>query len=130
MQEFLERLKKAREHRGLSRAKLAEKLGKTGTTITRWENGDSPMSKNAMKQFCEVLEIHVDWLTDGVEPMESPNEWVEDSVTRKYDLLCQRLERKTPAVIRALSVLVDELPDAKEEESLGEKIKRELEGKE
>jgi len=57
-----ERLSKIREREGFSQEALAEKLGCSVITISRWENGQSNMKAADTYNICEALNISSDYL--------------------------------------------------------------------
>lgn len=54
-----------RQH--MSRRTLAEKIGQSHVTVSRWVNGDGPMSLDALDAICEALHITVADLLAAVE---------------------------------------------------------------
>lgn len=57
-----ERLSKIREREGFSQEGLAEKLGCSVITISRWENGQSNMKAADAFNICNALNISTDYL--------------------------------------------------------------------
>jgi len=57
-----ERLSKVREREGFSQEGLAEKLGCSVITISRWENGQSNMKAADAYHICDALNISADYL--------------------------------------------------------------------
>ena len=57
-----ERLSKVREREGFSHEGLAEKLGCSVITISRWENGQSNMKAADAYNICAALNISADYL--------------------------------------------------------------------
>ena len=53
-----------------SRRWLAEQMGQSHVTVSRWVNGDGPMSLDALDAICEVLGITVADLLVRVEQNE------------------------------------------------------------
>lgn len=62
MIEIGERLKKAREKVGYSQEAFAEKIGCCAITISRWENGHTPMKAVDIIKITEALNISADYL--------------------------------------------------------------------
>lgn len=69
MIEIGERLSKAREEAGYSQEALAEKIGCCAITISRWENGHTPMKAVDIINIAETLHISADYLL-GIEKLE------------------------------------------------------------
>lgn len=66
---WYERLKIAREAKGLKKSHFARVIGVQPATITEWERGDteSPSSSNTLK-ICEALSVTPNWLINGDDP--------------------------------------------------------------
>lgn len=62
MQNYGERLKKARKQKGLTQTELAEKLGITQKSYQRMETGNHDLKMSTIYQLCKTLEISSDWL--------------------------------------------------------------------
>lgn len=65
-----QRLKQSREAAALTQRELAEKLGKTSTTVSRWERGAGTAHPSDLRKA--AAELHVDWRwllsgTDGAQ---------------------------------------------------------------
>lgn len=61
-----------RKEKGLTQEQLAEKLGVTSKSISRWENGKTMPDLSLMKPLCNELEITINDLLSG-EKIEKPN---------------------------------------------------------
>lgn len=66
-----------RKEKNLTQEQLAEKLGVSNKTISKWENGKCMPDYAVVKSLCEELEITVAELMDG--------EVKEDKSMRAYD---------------------------------------------
>ena len=66
-----------RKEKNLTQEQLAEKLGVSNKTISKWENGKCMPDYSVVKSLCEELEITVAELMDG--------ESAEDKSVRTYD---------------------------------------------
>ena len=62
MQNYGERLRKARKQKGLTQTELAEKLGITQKSYQRMETGNHDLKMSTIYQLCKTLEISSDWL--------------------------------------------------------------------
>ena len=68
---FSERLTKARELRGMTRAELAEKSGLTVSGLSRLESFTKGSTEaKSVFQLAHALDVRPEWLWNGVEPME------------------------------------------------------------
>lgn len=59
----------ARRKLGLSRAKLAEKLGVTVQAIGRWERGETIPNCSLLAELCFLLEMTLCFLFTGMESL-------------------------------------------------------------
>lgn len=71
MIEIGERLRKAREEAGYSQEAFAEKIGCCAITISRWENGHTPMKDVDVIRIAEILSLSADYLL-GIEKQKEP----------------------------------------------------------
>ena len=70
--EFGERLKKARNQKGLTQEQLANKLGIAKSTLAGYEKGNREPDVFKIKKIIELLEIDADYLLDIKK--SSPND--------------------------------------------------------
>ena len=54
-----------RKEKGLTQEQLAEKLGVTSKSISRWENGNTMPDYSLLKVLCNELDINVNELLSG-----------------------------------------------------------------
>ena len=54
-----------RKDKGLTQEQLAEKLGVTSKSISRWENGNTMPDYSLLKDLCNELDINVNELLSG-----------------------------------------------------------------
>lgn len=57
-----DRLKQALEYRGISQAKLANKLGFSRATITRYIKNDRAVKRSTLYEISKILDINPSWL--------------------------------------------------------------------
>ena len=63
-----DRLRKARECAGITSHEMADRIGVSRQTVTRWEHGRH-MPKAAVVLWATITEVPVDWLEDdGDDP--------------------------------------------------------------
>ena len=60
-----------RKKKGLTQEELAEKLGVTSKSISRWENGNTMPDYSLLKDLCSELDINVNELLSGEKIKES-----------------------------------------------------------
>ena len=96
MTTFAERFKRAREHSGLSQAKVAERIGVSTQPVWNYENRpDGNVSVDILFPLADVLGVEARWLATGdgvMSDIEAPS------------LEALRVER----VARSLVVLTDD----------------------
>ena len=56
---------KCRKEKGLTQEQLAEKIGVTSKSISRWENGKTMPDYSLLKDLCQELDINVNELLSG-----------------------------------------------------------------
>lgn len=54
-----------RKERGLTQARLAERLGITDRAVSKWENGKNLPDASIMLELCDLLKITVNELLSG-----------------------------------------------------------------
>ena len=62
LKKFPERLRRARKARGLTQAKLAEKIQRTYNVISNLERGVQVPSADQIVKLCDALRVPADWL--------------------------------------------------------------------
>lgn len=65
-----ERLRDARERRGLFRSQVVDGLDIHETTLWRWENGKAVPSLHHLHEVSRRLGVRLAWLAEGEEPMD------------------------------------------------------------
>lgn len=60
--EFHERLRKARERRGLTQTQLGEKMGVSPQSVQQWESGDTMPRHKRVTDLAECLGVRSQWL--------------------------------------------------------------------
>lgn len=88
-------ISKKRKEKNLTQAQLAEKLGVSNKTISKWETGKCMPDYSVVKSLCEELEISVAELMDGEEAEEKSvrvydNEQIIDLLKRTQELEKQK----------------------------------------
>lgn len=62
MEIFRERLKELKLEHKLNNVQLAKKIGTTGTTISRWENGSRVPNIESLKKLAMAFDVSADYL--------------------------------------------------------------------
>lgn len=66
---FQEKLTDLRRRRGLSQAQLADRLGVTRQSVSKWETGEAMPELSKLIALADLFEVSLDYLVrDGVEP--------------------------------------------------------------
>lgn len=64
--EFSDRLRKARELKGLTSHQLSKELGMNVTAVSHWERGGKPHDfVKVVRRLAEILEVDFLWLLTG-----------------------------------------------------------------
>ena len=63
-----ERVRKIREERGLSQAKLASMVSISASCITRLERGENMVSVFTLRDIAQALEVPASWIMEGQAP--------------------------------------------------------------
>jgi transcriptional regulator with XRE-family HTH domain len=82
-----------RDHRGLSQEKLAERVGTTKASISRWENSERDLTTKVLAGIAKAL---------AVEPVQLFRHPTEPNLDDLLGTASPRLRRKAIAVIKAL----------------------------
>ena len=85
---------KKRREKNLTQEQLAEKLGVSNKTISKWENGKCMPDYGIIEQLCEELSVTLSELMDGEDAAEDSGRVYDDE--QILDLLrrTQELERQ------------------------------------
>lgn len=59
---FSKRLREALKRSGMNDRMLADKIGTTEVSVSRWIKCSRTMSLEYLKPVCDVLEVSADWL--------------------------------------------------------------------
>lgn len=96
---FKERLREARDARGLSGQALGSKLAVSKATISHWENGRYEPNLEQMKALCDELRVSADWLLDRTGVSLTADALQE---AQAYEALSPEDRRKWRAVRRTM----------------------------
>ena len=97
---------KKRKEKNLTQEQLAEKLGVSNKTISKWETGKCMPDYSVIKNVCEELEITIAELMDGEETEEkSVRTYDEEQI---MDLLrrTQELEKQKKLIYGVLLIVM------------------------
>ena len=75
-----------RKIKNLTQMELAEKLGVSNRTISKWENGNSLPDYSIIHNLCEVLDISINELLSGEElTKENYQKKLEENIVSTID---------------------------------------------
>lgn len=99
--EFKDRLKEARQKKGLSQSALCKAIGIHVTNISRYERGENKPATEILQKIANALDVTTDYLMDG-----SVNDKALDNISDK-ELLSQfirveKLPNDKKAIIKEL----------------------------
>ena len=75
----MNRLRELRKRKGLTQSDLAEKLGVTSMSISRYENGKDEINNKNLKKLSEIFDVSIDYLLGNTEE-EHSSDWQEISI--------------------------------------------------
>jgi transcriptional regulator with XRE-family HTH domain len=64
------RLRKIRNHLGITQVELSEKLGVTNDTVSRWERGVLKIGRDSLISIADMLDTSVDYLLGKADEHE------------------------------------------------------------
>ena len=85
MQKISSFLKQLRKDRGLTQEQLAEVLGVSGRTVSRWETGSNMPDLSILIQIAEYYDVEVKEILDGERKSEMMNQEVKETLTKVAD---------------------------------------------
>ncbi|MBP5678712.1 MAG: helix-turn-helix transcriptional regulator [Bacilli bacterium] len=91
-----------RKEKGLTQEQLAEKLGVTSKSISRWENGNTMPDYSLLKDLCDELNINVNELLSGERIKE--NDYMNKSEENLIHLRKQIDKRKK--ILKIMSYII------------------------
>lgn len=106
---FAERLKEARKAAKLSQEALAKKIGRTKSTISRWESGERNPKMFEMIELENILGISAETLMYGTEKINPISPFIEETVEAM-----KKLEEPRQKLV--LDTANSQLKEQKEEE--------------
>ena len=79
---MVKNLKKLREEHGLSQQQLAEMLGVTNRSVSRWENGSNLPDLDILIEMADYYDVELRELLDGERKSEKMNRELEETVLK------------------------------------------------
>lgn len=90
-----ERIKEARQERGLSQEELAQIINSTKSAISRYESGKRQPRIEQLKSIASVLSVDVNWLMNGQTLEERDQVW-KDQVARRFEEATSHQKQRSP----------------------------------
>ena len=84
MDAIRERIKEARQERGLSQEELAQIINSTKSAISRYESGKRQPRIEQLKSIASALDVDVNWLMNGYTLEQRDQVWKE-KVSRRFE---------------------------------------------
>ena len=83
-----------RKKKAVTQEKLAERLGVTDKSVSRWENGKTMPDISLFKPLCKELNITINELLSG-EKLDGLNyqDKLEENITNAIDLSAKKIEK-------------------------------------
>lgn len=78
-------MKSLRKEKGITQENLAEILGVTGRTISRWETGSNMPDLDILIQIADYYEVEIREILDGERKSEKMNKELEETVLKVAD---------------------------------------------
>ncbi len=98
MIEIGERLRQARELAGYSQESLASLLECSPITISRWENGHTPMKVQDIVRIVKLLNVSADYLL-GLEDGEMEVQYIMDGLSQaNQEIACDTMRAMVTAM--------------------------------
>lgn len=95
-------LKVLRNEKGLTQEQLAEKLGVSGRTVSRWENGNNMPDLSILVELSDFYEVDIREIIDGERKSENMNEELKDTMEKVAEYVEADKERKAKKLNRHL----------------------------
>lgn len=100
-------ISEARRKKNITQKEMAEKLGVTDKTVSRWENGHYLPDISLWKELCEMLDISILDLMNGEQKVRNKKE-MEDSILNTIKTTDKKVNnmKKRTIIIIFISVLI------------------------
>lgn len=101
-------IKTVRKNKGYSQEELASKLHVTRQTISKWENGLSEPSANALKELADLFEVSVSELLDSDAERILENEVIVEQLSRvnEHLVISQKQSKRMTIIMCCLLLAV------------------------
>lgn len=99
-------IEKKRKEQNLTQAQLAEKLGVSNKTVSKWENGKCMPDYGVIQPLCAELKVTVSELMDGEEQPEDSIRAYDDEQILDLIKRTQALENQRTTLIGILLIVM------------------------
>ena len=99
-------LAKKRKEKNMTQAALAERLGVTNKTISKWETGKCMPDYSVIKLLCKELEITVAELLDGEEKTDKSVRVYDDTQILELLKRTQNLENQRTSLYGMILIII------------------------
>lgn len=99
-------IEKKRKEQNLTQAQLAEKLGVSNKTVSKWENGKCMPDYGVIQPLCAELKVTVSELMDGEEQPENSIRAYDDEQILDLIKRTQVLENQRTTLIGILLIVM------------------------
>ena len=99
-------ISKKRKERGLTQEQLAERLGVSNKTISKWENGRCMPDYSVIKLLCDELKITVPELINGEEDAEKSTSELNDEQLIELIERTQDLEKQKTSLYGIILIVM------------------------
>lgn len=107
MKEMGRRIRNKREFLGMSREKLAEKLGVSSQFINDIEYGYKGMSLKNFYSLCQILRLPSDYVLAGIRENEENDYELAQARDNVMDILCRCNARELEGIEKIVQVYTD-----------------------
>lgn len=97
-------LKELRKEIGITQEQLAEKLGVSGRTVSRWENGNNMPDISLLTDIAELYDVSIPEIIDGERKSEKMNDEVKNVAEKMSDYAGSEKEKLLKEV-RKMSIM-------------------------
>lgn len=88
-------LKELRHGKGITQEQLAERLGVSGRTISRWETGSNMPDLDILIELADYYDVEIREILDGERKSEKMNKELEETVLKVADYSNEERKRLT-----------------------------------
>ena len=96
-----------RKEKSITQKELAEKLGVTDKTVSRWENGHYLPDISLFNDICSILDIQVSELLGGEKMKDKiDKDEINNTITNLVNISNEKIKYKSKKVIMISSIII------------------------